>query len=299
MRLTPLALRSLPAPPSPPHLRPTHMHKHLMAQLCGLHTFMHLTTHVSLICHKTCRDGSDCTDLFPSDLQSLPADRLVAPFLTLCPELCMVMEDDEACPHQDSDGSEADGEEPDEKVDLAAEAKINGVKPEIVGYACAAINAKEFYKKQEIAWIPEMCLKYPQELEDRPDLSPAAKECVRHFHSWGAEARAPEALCRSHPALLACGVLPAARDPLAPARLLACLLAALRAHGTSTHTHTHARTPCPSGPVSPTAQRLSAGVSGVHVCINSTDQHLHQFYTKLGFAEAARDGGRVFLARTF
>ncbi|XP_026323018.1 protein O-GlcNAcase isoform X2 [Hyposmocoma kahamanoa] len=30
---------------------------------------------VCAICHKTCRDGSDCSDLFPSDLQTLPADR--------------------------------------------------------------------------------------------------------------------------------------------------------------------------------------------------------------------------------
>lgn len=49
------------------------------------------------------------------------------------------------------------------------------MKPEIVGYACAVLNSKEFYKKQEVAWIPEMCTKYPEQLTERHDLSQAAK----------------------------------------------------------------------------------------------------------------------------
>lgn len=53
---------------------------------------------------------------------------MVGAFLTLHPELCMVVEDDTG----------------------------------IVGYACAALDSKKFRLKQEIAWIPEMCLKYPQ-----------------------------------------------------------------------------------------------------------------------------------------
>ncbi|XP_047539656.1 protein O-GlcNAcase isoform X1 [Vanessa atalanta] len=220
---------------------------------------------VCTICHKTCRDGSDCSDLFPSDLQTLPADRLVAPFLTLTPELCMVIEDDG---YMEGDSSEVDGDDPDaEKLDM----KINNVKPEIVGYACAALNSKEFYKKQEVAWIPEMCIKYPMELLERDDLSPAAKECVRHFHEFSAQERAPESVSAAHPALLTCCVLRARSDPHAAARLLTCLLAALRAHG----------------------------VNGVHACINATDHYLQQFYGKLGFVEMSRSNGRVFLARAF
>ncbi|KAM3957986.1 O-GlcNAcase [Aphomia sociella] len=224
---------------------------------------------VCAICHKTCRDGSDCSDLFPSDLQTLPADRLVAPFLTLTPELCMVIEDDHECTLSDCDN-------PDEADDYAEKrrARINGAKPEIVGYACAALNSKEFYKRQEIAWIPEMCNKYPESLMEREDLSQAAKDCIWHFHQFARLERAPDSVTRSHPALLTCCVLPppACRDPLAPARLLTCLLAALRAHG----------------------------ASGVHACINATDHYLHQFYSKLGFVEVHRGGaGRVYLARSF
>ncbi|XP_073963063.1 O-GlcNAcase [Choristoneura fumiferana] len=210
---------------------------------------------VCAICHKTCRDGSDCSDLFPSDLQTLPADRLVQPFLTLVPSLCMVIEEDEQYV----------------RVEDGTEEVVNGVKPGIVGYACAALNSKEFYKKQEVAWIPEMCKKYPEQLTEREDLSQAAKECIRHFHQFSASERAPECVTRAHPALLTCCVLAACRDPHAAARLLTCLLAALRAHG----------------------------ASGVHACINATDHYLQQFYSRLGFAEVARSGARVFLARAF
>lgn len=53
--------------------------------------------------------------------------RLVGSFLTLSPELCFIIED-------------------------------NGT---VIGYALAAINAKEFYQKLQASWLPEMCLKYP------------------------------------------------------------------------------------------------------------------------------------------
>ena len=70
------------------------------------------------LCHKTCRDGSDCSDLFPQNLQEIPADRLVAPFLILNPEFCMVVEND---------------------------------NKSLVGYACAALDATFFYRSQEVS----------------------------------------------------------------------------------------------------------------------------------------------------
>jgi protein O-GlcNAcase/histone acetyltransferase len=54
--------------------------------------------------------------------------RLVGGFLTLTPEFCFVVEDDVG----------------------------------LVGYALAALDAKQFHKKLELAWVPEMCQKYPQ-----------------------------------------------------------------------------------------------------------------------------------------
>lgn len=31
----------------------------------------------------------------------------------------------------------------------------------VIGYALAAINAKKFYQKLQVSWLPEMCSKYP------------------------------------------------------------------------------------------------------------------------------------------
>lgn len=59
--------------------------------------------------------------------------RLVGGFLSLTPEFCFVVEDDIG----------------------------------VVGYALAALDAKQFYKKLELAWLPEMCRKYP-----RPEKNP-------------------------------------------------------------------------------------------------------------------------------
>jgi protein O-GlcNAcase/histone acetyltransferase len=54
--------------------------------------------------------------------------RLVGGFLSLTPDFCFVVEDDVG----------------------------------LVGYALAAMDSKQFHKKLEIAWLPEMCRKYPQ-----------------------------------------------------------------------------------------------------------------------------------------
>lgn len=72
------------------------------------------------ICHQTCFDGGDCTELFPQSLQEIASDRLVAPFLNLSPEFCMVLENTKKC---------------------------------IVGYACAASDAKHFYRSQEVSFV--------------------------------------------------------------------------------------------------------------------------------------------------
>jgi protein O-GlcNAcase/histone acetyltransferase len=53
---------------------------------------------------------------------------LVGGFLNLTPEFCLVVEDDVG----------------------------------LVGYAFAALDAKQFHKKLELGWLPEMCRKYPQ-----------------------------------------------------------------------------------------------------------------------------------------
>lgn len=195
------------------------------------------------ICHKTCRDGYDCSDLFPKHLQTIPADRLAGPFLTMTPELCFV---------------------------------VQGPSNELLGYACAALDAKVFYRGQEMCWLPAMCQKYPVSLLDASDLTPAAKDSINHFHNFKYDY--PQEVLNTHPSILTCSVLQ--DHPLVDAcmakRLITVLLAALRSNNGS-------------------------GMNGVHVCINSTDKNLNQFYNKLGFTDIYEDivSCRVFLGRNF
>lgn len=84
------------------------------------------------ICTRTCRDGLEDQHPYPDNLKDLHADRIVAPYLLLHPEFCLVVEDDAG----------------------------------IVGYACAAPDHEKFRIKQELSWIPEMSAKYPLVLLD-------------------------------------------------------------------------------------------------------------------------------------
>lgn len=195
--------------------------------------------HVYSICHRTCRDGSDCSALFPGDLQSIPADRLIGPFVTLTPELCVVV--------------------------------VDGT--DLMGYACAALDARQFYRQQEMCWMPAMCAKYPLALLDQPErLTPTAIETIRHFHHFKYEC--PAEVLASHPSIITCSVVQEQfmADQSVAKRLVTVLLAALRANG-------------------------SAGVHGV---INNTDLFLRSFYAKLGFVELHEEpSGKVYMGRNF
>ncbi|XP_015594300.1 protein O-GlcNAcase isoform X2 [Cephus cinctus] len=137
--------------------------------------------------YAVCNQITGCTS-------SAVADRLVGGFLTLSPELCMVVEDEDA----------------------------------IVGYALAALNIKTFNQKLAVSWIPELKAKYP--LDDNiNDLPPNVQEAIRFLHSFVPDT--PEQLCRQHPSQMLCAVLPTVQDQSVPKRLVTCVLAALRANG--------------------------------------------------------------------
>lgn len=72
--------------------------------------------------------------------------RLIGGFISLSSEFCFVVEDE------------------------------NG----IVGYAMAALDAKQFYKKVELTWIPELCEKYPKPVKGDGELLTPAE--VRLFY---------------------------------------------------------------------------------------------------------------------
>ena len=145
------------------------------------------------VCNKTCKDGlEDCLP-YPEDLKDLQADYIVGPYLTLHPEFCMVVEDDDV----------------------------------IVGYICTAPDYNKFRVKQEISWIPEMCEKYPLN-KDRKDITKLAQESISHFHNFKNELY----VCSStHSSSMTCGLLPSVLDQSVSKRLVTCLLAALRANG--------------------------------------------------------------------
>ncbi|XP_058799947.1 protein O-GlcNAcase isoform X2 [Phymastichus coffea] len=138
--------------------------------------------------YKVCNQINNCST------SSAVADRLVGGFLTLSPELCMVVEDETG----------------------------------IVGYALTALNVKVLNQKLSVSWIPEMQLKYPlQSLSN--EMSPNEQEAIQYYHTFMPDV--PEQLCRQHPSKLVCGLLPIVTDQSVSKRLVTCILAALRANG--------------------------------------------------------------------
>ncbi|XP_012287820.1 protein O-GlcNAcase isoform X3 [Orussus abietinus] len=138
--------------------------------------------------HAACNRIAGCTT------SSAVADRLVAGYLTLCPEMCMVVEDEDG----------------------------------IVGYALAALNIKTYNQKMAVSLIPEFRLKYPLEITTE-DMPSNIKDAIEYFHSFVSEV--PEQICRQHPSQISCAVLPSVTDQSIPKRLITCVLAALRANG--------------------------------------------------------------------
>lgn len=52
----------------------------------------------------------------------------------------------------------------------------------LVGYAVAALDARQFYSKVQVAWLPEMRLKYP--LPQQTAEKPTAEEVTNKFMYW-------------------------------------------------------------------------------------------------------------------
>lgn len=192
------------------------------------------------VCQKKSCDESISTELYPENIRNITADHLVGPFVTINPELCMV---------------------------------VQNASNVMVGYACAALDARIFYRNQEMCWVPAMCEKYPLSLMDSDDLPTTAKKSIQNFHHFKYDC--PSEVLNTHPSIMTCFVLDEemATDQSVGKRLVIVLLAALRSNGSF----------------------------GVHVCINQSDSHLFQFYSKMGFSEIYRDSGnsRIYLGRNF
>jgi protein O-GlcNAcase/histone acetyltransferase len=93
----------------------------------------------------------------------------------------------------------------------------------LVGYALAALDAKQFHKKMELAWLPEMCQKYPQ-----PELA-YTEELKIWFHTF--KGKTPEPEHKQRPSIMCCSLLISVFDQIVAKQLVTCLLAALPAYG--------------------------------------------------------------------
>lgn len=147
------------------------------------------------VCNKTCKDGLEDSCVYPEKYKNLQADRIVGPYLTLHPEFSLVVEEDNR----------------------------------IVGYACASPDYKKFRVKQEIAWIPEMCAKYPMD-DYVKELTKLGQDSISHFHNFKDEVYFYSS---THPSSMICSLMPSVMDQSVSKRLTTCLLAALRANGQS------------------------------------------------------------------
>lgn len=188
------------------------------------------------ICRRTCMDGMDGSDCF-RDCPDLVGDKLVGGFLSLTPEFCFAVEDDIG----------------------------------LVGYALAALDAKQFHKKLELSWLPEMCHKYPQPEKNSGETLSMTEELISWFHNFKGDV--PESIHSQHPSIMCCSLLTSVLDQSVAKRLVTCLLAALRANGSF----------------------------GVYVPVSSKDRYMIEFYGKLGFLELSPglSPDTIYLGRAF
>ena len=103
----------------------------------------------------------------------------------------------------------------------------------ICGYGLAALDAQQFNKKLEISWTPELSRKYPAPLEklSAGQKLSAVEELINDMHSKSEVCVIPETICKSHPSVLKMSLLPHIMDLSVPKRILACIIAALKANG--------------------------------------------------------------------
>lgn len=67
----------------------------------------------------------------------------------------------------------------------------------LVGYALAALDAKQFHKKLELGWLPDMCRKYPQpEKNSGETLSNKEVNFFNYFYTLGIFVACIHAPCR-------------------------------------------------------------------------------------------------------
>lgn len=147
------------------------------------------------ICLKTCDDGMDGTEVFP-EYPDIIGDRILGGFITLSPEMCFVVEDEDG----------------------------------VMGYIVAALDGTSFRQKQKMSWVPAMCEKYPKP-QKMEELTPA-EEVMLGFHTD--TDNTPPSIYTSFPSIIRLDILPRRMEDLALSkRLLAMCFSALKTNGSN------------------------------------------------------------------
>uniref|UniRef100_A0A8C5SGQ6 Protein O-GlcNAcase n=1 Tax=Laticauda laticaudata TaxID=8630 RepID=A0A8C5SGQ6_LATLA len=144
--------------------------------------------------YKICREMYDDETDQPFHSQpDLIGDKLVGGLLSLSPDYCFVLEDEDG----------------------------------ICGYALGTVDVTPFIKKCKIAWIPFMQEKYSKPSSDK-ELSEAEK-IMLSFHEE--QEVLPETFLANFPSLIKMDIHKKVTDPSVAKSMMACLLSSLKANG--------------------------------------------------------------------
>lgn len=180
---------------------------------------------------------------------NLLGDKLVGSFLTLSPEYCFVVENEDG----------------------------------LCGYLLGAPDTRQFEKKLQLAWIPDLLNKYPAPVDKirNGDQLTLGEKMIQDLHDQQTQQKnIPNCVYNNHPSICRLGLLEHVIDTSVPKRLMSCLMAALKANGKSTFIY--------SKSVQLYKWRLLtlSGSNGLFSVVNSeTEKHSLDYYSKLGFQE--------------
>jgi len=99
----------------------------------------------------------------------------------------------------------------------------------LCGFAFAALDAKQFQNRMETVYMPELCLKYPENKSDVQGMTTQLEVIVSSFHQY--KARVPDEVHKHFPSLIKVVILPTVSDSSIVKKLVSCVLAALKANG--------------------------------------------------------------------
>lgn len=103
----------------------------------------------------------------------------------------------------------------------------------IVGYALAVLDARSYYSKLGVAWIPEMLKKYPIPSDQSQGQHSKYIQILNELHNDRSRIYTdPEVIFKNHPSLLNISTMTFIPDLSVSKRMLACVIAALKANGT-------------------------------------------------------------------